>query len=45
MCKKIQETSALTTQLAKLQILNPASAAMLEQANAYKQNILSLLQG
>ena len=33
-----------TTQLAKLQILNQASTAMLAQANAFKQNILSLLQ-
>jgi len=33
-----------TTQLAKLQILNQASTAMLAQANASKQNILSLLQ-
>ena len=33
-----------TTQLAELQILNQASTAMLAQANASKQNILSLLQ-
>ena len=33
-----------TTQLAKLQILNKAATAMLAQANASKQNILSLLQ-
>ena len=33
-----------TTQLAKLQILNQAATAMLAQANASKQNILSLLQ-
>ena len=32
-----------TTKLAKLQILNPAATAMLAQANASKQNILSLL--
>ena len=32
-----------TTQLAKLQILNQAATAMLAQANASKQNILSLL--
>jgi len=30
--------------LAKLQILNQAATAMLAQANASKQNILSLLQ-
>ena len=34
-----------TTQLAKLQILNQAATAMLAQANASKQNVLSLLQG
>ena len=33
-----------TTQLAKLQIFNQAATAMLAQANASKQNILSLLQ-
>ena len=33
-----------TTQCAKLQILNQAATAMLAQANASKQNILSLLQ-
>ena len=33
-----------TTQLAKLQILNQASTAMLAQANPSKQNILSLQQ-
>ena len=33
-----------TTQLAKLQILNQAATAILAQANASKQNILSLLQ-
>ena len=34
-----------TTKLAKNQILQQASTAMLAQANASKQNILSLLQG
>ena len=34
-----------TTQLAKLQILNQAATAMLAQANAAKQNVVSLLQG
>jgi flagellin len=34
-----------TTQLVKNQILQQASTAMLAQANASKQNILSLLQG
>ena len=34
-----------TTQLAKNQILQQASTAMLAQANAAKQNVLSLLQG
>jgi|MDTF01.1.fsa_nt_gb flagellin len=34
-----------TTQLAKNQILQQASTAMLAQANASKQNVLSLLQG
>ena len=33
-----------TTQLAKLQILNQAATAMPAQANASKQNILSLLK-
>jgi len=33
-----------TTQLAKNQILQQASTAMLAQANASKQNVLSLLQ-
>lgn len=36
-----QETSSLT----KTQILNQAATAMLAQANASKQNVLSLLQG
>ena len=34
-----------TTNLAKTQILQQASTAMLAQANAAKQNVLSLLQG
>jgi flagellin len=34
-----------TTQLAKNQILQQASTAMLAQANASKQNVLTLLQG
>jgi flagellin-like hook-associated protein FlgL len=34
-----------TTDLAKTQILQQASTAMLAQANASKQNVLSLLQG
>jgi flagellin len=34
-----------TTSLAKNQILQQASTAMLAQANASKQNVLSLLQG
>jgi flagellin len=34
-----------TTELAKSQILQQASTAMLAQANASKQNVLSLLQG
>ena len=34
-----------TTMLAKNQILQQASTAMLAQANASKQNVLSLLQG
>ena len=34
-----------TTNLAKDQILQQASTAMLAQANASKQNVLSLLQG
>ena len=34
-----------TTDLAKNQILQQASTAMLAQANASKQNVLSLLQG
>ena len=34
-----------TTNLAKNQILQQASTAMLAQANASKQNVLSLLQG
>jgi flagellin len=33
-----------TTQLAKQQVLNQAATAMLAQANASKQNILSLLR-
>ena len=37
--------AAETTSLAKSQILQQASTAMLAQANAYKQNVLSLLQG
>ena len=34
-----------TTNLAKNQMLQQASTAMLAQANASKQNVLSLLQG
>lgn len=34
-----------STRLAVYQILNQASTAMLAQANASKQNVLSLLQG
>ena len=34
-----------TTNLAKQQIIQQASIAMLAQANAAKQNVLSLLQG
>ena len=37
--------AAETTSLAKSQILQQASRAMLAQANASKQNVLSLLQG
>jgi flagellin len=37
--------AAETTNLAKTQILQQASTAMLAQANASKQNVLSLLQG
>jgi flagellin len=37
--------AAETTSLAKAQILQQASTAMLAQANASKQNVLSLLQG
>jgi len=37
--------AAETTSLAKSQILQQASTAMLAQANASKQNVLSLLQG
>ena len=37
--------AAETTTLAKAQILQQASTAMLAQANASKQNVLSLLQG
>ena len=37
--------AAETTSLAKAQILQQASTAMLAQANAAKQNVLSLLQG
>ncbi|XXK35464.1 flagellin [Rhodobacteraceae bacterium nBUS_22] len=37
--------AAETTALAKAQILQQASTAMLAQANASKQNVLSLLQG
>jgi flagellin len=37
--------AAETTNLAKTQILQQASTAMLAQANAAKQNVLSLLQG
>ena len=37
--------AAETTTLAKSQILQQASTAMLAQANAAKQNVLSLLQG
>ena len=37
--------AAETTDLAKSQILQQASTAMLAQANASKQNVLSLLQG
>jgi len=37
--------AAETTNLAKQQILMQAGTAMLAQANASKQNVLSLLQG
>jgi flagellin len=37
--------AAESTQLAKSQILQQASMAMLAQANASKQGVLSLLQG
>ena len=37
--------AAESTQLAKAQILSQASMAMLAQANASKQGVLSLLQG
>jgi flagellin len=37
--------AAETTALSKAQILQQASTAMLAQANASKQNVLSLLQG
>jgi flagellin len=37
--------AAESTSLAKSQILQQASTAMLAQANASKQNVLSLLQG
>ena len=37
--------AAETTNLAKSQVLQQASTAMLAQANASKQNVLSLLQG
>jgi flagellin len=37
--------TAETATLAKSQILQRASTAMLAQANASKQNVLSLLQG
>jgi len=37
--------AAETTSLAKSQILQQASTAMLAQADASKQNVLSLLQG
>jgi flagellin len=37
--------AAESTSLAKNQILQQASTAMLAQANASKQNILELLQG
>jgi flagellin len=37
--------AAETTNLAKTQILQQASTAMLAQANASKQGVLSLLQG
>ena len=37
--------AAESTQLAKAQILQQASMAMLAQANASKQGVLSLLQG
>jgi len=44
---RIQDSdfAAETTTLAKTQILQQASTAMLAQANASKQNVLSLLQG
>ena len=43
---RIQDTdySAETTALAKAQILNQASGAMLAQANQSQQNVLSLLR-
>ena len=37
--------TAETTSLAKSQILQQASTAILAQANAPKQNVLTLLQG
>ena len=44
---RIEDTdfAAETTNLAKQQIIQQASIAMLAQANASKQNILTLLQG
>ena len=44
---RIEDTdfAAETTTLAKTQILQQASTAMLAQANAFEQNVLSLLQG
>lgn len=44
---RIEDTdyAAETTQLSKMQILQQSSTAMLAQANASKQNVLSLLQG
>ena len=42
---QLVDFAAETTSLAKSQILQQASTAMLAQANALPQNVLSLLQG
>ena len=41
----LPDFAAESTSLAKSQILQQASTAMLAQANASKQSVLSLLQG